>query len=274
MELPKLACCNFIPDVRELKDLALSAGFDGVEWTFNPDNLPQNEDQVQKTARDIAHLFPLEVRYHAALPRTDPGHHDEDKAGAALDIFKKTCRLVSDLGGRYMTLHIGLNRDSTHALSWEKTIDSLKDLVAYARTLGLDLCLENLAWGWTSKPQLFEKLLRKTNALATLDLGHALVSPTVSSHHFALEDFVLPHPNRFVAAHIYHEEIDHQHTPPRELSDLADRLNLLWRLPRCDWWLLELREEKALRQTLAVVQEYLSQRFDLQFYSRTGAMGR
>ena len=136
MELPKLACCNFITDVRELKDFALSAGFNGVEWTFNHENLPQNEDQLQETARAIAYLSPLEIRYHAALPRTDTGHHDEAKAGQALDIFKKTCRLVSDLGGKYMTLHIGLNRDSTHALSWDKTIDSLKDLVAYAPNAG------------------------------------------------------------------------------------------------------------------------------------------
>jgi hypothetical protein len=38
---------------------------------------------------------------------------------------------------------------------------------------------------------------------------------------------------------------------------LQDRLDLLFRLPLCNWWVLELREEAPLFTTLQVVEEFL-----------------
>ena len=38
---------------------------------------------------------------------------------------------------------------------------------------------------------------------------------------------------------------------------MEDRLRLLDTLPLCDWWVLELREEEELRQTLSIIAEYL-----------------
>jgi len=72
-----------------------------------------------------------------------------------------------------------------------------------------------------------------------------------------MEDFMLAHPERFLNAHIYHEETMEGHLPPVTLADMEDRLRLLRSLPLCDWWVLELREEKALVQTLRIVREYL-----------------
>ena len=45
--------------------------------------------------------------------------------------------------------------------------------------------------------------------------------------------------------------------PPQSLTDLQDRLDLIIRLPNCNWWVLELREEGALFTTLQVVEEFL-----------------
>jgi hypothetical protein len=118
------------------------------------------------------------------------------------------------------------------------------------------VCLENLASGWSSRPELFEKLVRKSKAAVTLDIGHARMSPSVQSQRFDLEDFVTPHLRRVLNAHIYHEERNDRHTAPESLADLEDRLHLLTCLP-CDWWVLELREEKALLETLRVVREFL-----------------
>jgi hypothetical protein len=89
-----------------------------------------------------------------------------------------------------------------------------------------------------------------------LDIGHARVSPSVESQHYAVEDFVSPHHDRVFNAHVYHEERDNRHTPPEKLEDVVDRLHLLNSLP-CDWWVLELREEQVLHSTLEVVQQFL-----------------
>ena len=108
---------------------------------------------------------------------------------------------------------------------------------------------------------LFEKLIRKTGAWGTLDIGHAQVSPSITSNLYRVSDFVAPHPEVVLNAHVYHEETDPDgHIPPQSVSDVKERLELLTRLPLCDWWLLELREEQALMQTLEVVREFFQDR--------------
>jgi sugar phosphate isomerase/epimerase len=256
---PKLACCNFFDDVNQLRAYALDHGFDGVDWTFtNPDFLlhPAAETEL---IRAIQSLHPLEVRFHCAFVQTDLGDEDPGQAAAALRKFQAVCRLVAKLRGQYITIHIGLGRDSTCDLCWERTLAGLSDLVQFAGKSWLRLCLENLAWGWTSRPELFEKLLRKSGAWATLDIGHAQVCPSVATKQFTVEDFVHPQPERFCNAHVYDAENSCGHIPPRCLEDIRDRLNLLGSLPLCDWWVLELREEAALLSTLDIIKEFFAQ---------------
>jgi sugar phosphate isomerase/epimerase len=142
-------------------------------------------------------------------------------------------------------------------ISWDETITHLRDVAAKARQHGIRLCLENLARGWTSRPHLYEKLIRKSNCWGTLDIGHAHVCDSIKSQAYDVEDFAVPHPGRILSAHIYHEETAAGHIPPCHYSDLEDRLRLLRRLPLCDWWVLELRQEAALLKTLDCVSEFL-----------------
>ncbi len=256
MTRPRLACCNFISDVEALKRFALEHGFEGIDWSFRRAELPDSAAGEEALARTISRLAPLDVRYHCAFEKTDLGDIDAERARDAMRIFRQVCRLVSKLGGEVMTIHVGLGHDSTLDLSWERTIESLGHLVRYAKSLHLRLCLENLAWGWTSRPDLFEKLIRKAGPWATLDIGHAHVSPSVTTQHYDLEDFVRPHPERFLNAHIYHEENDDGHVPPTALDEIVGRLHLLTELPVCDWWVLELREKEPLLETLAVVRRF------------------
>ena len=255
MTHPKLAMCNFIPDVENLRKTALDHDFSGVDWTFKLEDLPSSEIDESKLHRRISRLAPLEVRYHCAFNGVDLGDANAQKAHEARAIFRKACRLVYKLDGKFMTVHLGLGRDSYDELSWERSVDSLADLVSFAEDLGIRLCLENLASGWSSRPELFEKLVRKSNAGVTLDIGHARVSPSVQSQHYDFEDFVSPHHERVCNAHIYHEECDDSHTAPETLDDMLDRLQLLRCLP-CDWWVLELRDENALLSTLGVVRQF------------------
>jgi len=257
MTRPKLAICNFMPDVEDLKRAALTHGFSGVDWTFRLENLPGNGLEESRLISRILHLQPLEVRYHCAFKGMELGDDEPDRADAARDAFRQACRLVARAGGRFMTVHVGLGRDSSDGLSWERSVRALADLVSFAERLGLCVCLENLASGWSSRPELFEKLVRKSNAGVTLDIGHAHASPSVQSHQYAFEDFVSPHYDRVFNAHVYHEEVGEEHTAPKKLEDVWDRLHLLSHLP-CDWWALELREESALLSTLKVVRDFLN----------------
>jgi sugar phosphate isomerase/epimerase len=256
MSYPKLACCNFIPDVKHLKEFALEHGFEGVDWSFTPENLPRSPREESALVKTISSLHPLEVRYHCAFKRTDLGDANAEEAENAMRVFRRVCRLVSKLGGRFLTIHVGLGRNSTSNLLWDRTVERLTDVVRFANNVGVRLCLENLAWGWTSRPELFEKLIRKSGSWATLDIGHARVSPSVMSQHYELEDFVAPHSERFLNAHVYHEEEEDRHLPPMKVTDIGDRLHLLRKLPLCNWWVLELREEKPLLDTLGVVREF------------------
>ena len=208
MKQPKLAMCNFIPDVDELKQTALTHGFSGVDWTLRLEDLPDNDLEESRLRRSIARLYPLEIRYHCAFNGIDLGDEDPGAAAAARDVLGRACRLVSKLDGRFMTIHLGLGRESCDGLSWGRSVTALGDLVSLAQGLGVCICLENLASGWSSRPELFEKLVRKSNAGVTLDIGHARMSPSVQTQRFAFEDFISPHYERVFNAHVYHEEVD------------------------------------------------------------------
>ena len=257
MMRPKLACCNLINDTFELRGFALEYGFDGIEWSFRTEDLPKSPSEESLLVKRISGLRPLEVRYHCAFEEVDLGNVDPEKADEALKIFRQACLLVSKLGGRTLTIHVGLGLTSTVNLSWSRTIERLAQLVGFSHRLGVRLCLENLAWGWTSRPELFEKLIRRSGCWATLDIGHARVCPSVASQQYAPQDFAMPHPERFLCAHIYHEEEGNVHMPPQRVEDLEERLRILSRLPLCDWWVLELREKRALLNTLKVVRQFM-----------------
>jgi len=256
MKIPKLACCNFIQDPVALKEFALTHGLDGIDWSFTAANAPNRPAEESRLMEIIDNLDPLEVRYHCAIHNMDLGDTDRERSKNALRTFKDLCRTVAKLGGRFFTIHVGLGRSRTHDLSWEDTVARLSQLVQFANNLGVRICLENLAWGWTSRPHLFEKLIRKSGAYATLDIGHAKVSPYVTSQHYDLEDFVGPQPDRFLNAHVYNVENSEGHLAPASLSDMESRLSLLRSLPLCDWWVLELHREEPLLQTLRVAREF------------------
>jgi sugar phosphate isomerase/epimerase len=261
---PIIALPNFISQPELLRDFALEYKFKGVEWTFVPENLPLNgAPDMAETQRAINILAPFEIRFHAALPHTEPGHEDEAEAQKAVEALMDACRMTADLGGKFLTIHLGLGLDSTEFLSWGRTVDRLTDLRRLAQDLGITLCLENLAWGWTSRPNLFEKIVRQTGVSVTLDIGHAQVCESITSRCYDIDDFVAPHPHLVKGAHIYHEEQDDQHLPPSETADIVNRLDMLWRLPDCTWWLLELRNKDALVQTREVIDRYLHNRLSL-----------
>ena len=260
MMIPKLALCNFLSDPRDLKALAFEYGFSGVDWSFDLKSVPDSSFAEAHWAETLSALGPLEIRYHCPFYKLDLGHDDPKEAEKAARVFERIIGLVSRAQGRFLTVHIGLGHDSTQPLSWDLTVSKLRDLVDYGASLGVKVCLENLAWGWTSKPNLFEKLVRGSGAGVTFDIGHAHASEAVRSHYFSPKDFVSPHADCLYNMHIYHTEVSGLgHVPPRRVRDIEDRLDIV-QPGHCDWWVLEVREINGLLQTKQVVDEYLKQR--------------
>jgi sugar phosphate isomerase/epimerase len=261
-ERPKLAMANIFPDLVYLKEFALEHGFEGIDWSFDLNTMPEKPLEESMWARRMSDFNAFEVRYHCPFYRIDLGHHDPWEARAAKAIFKRIIRLVSKAGGKYLTIHIGLGHDSTEPLSWETTINNLADVVHYGAAQGVSVCLENLAWGWTSRPDLFEKLVRLSGTGVTFDIGHAYSCESVRSHQFTVEDFVTPHAGRVFNAHVYHKEVPNLgHLPPERPEDMESRLSLLQDCA-CSWWTLEVKEPQGLLQTKKIVEGYLERSHD------------
>lgn len=255
---PKLVMCNIFPEVEPVKEFALENGFTGIDWSLDLERLPETPLQESMWAREQATLLPFEVRYHCPFYQIDLGHDDPALAAKAEAVFRRIIRLVSKAGGRYLSIHIGLGFDSTEPLSWETTLNNLRRLVQFGARHRITVCLENLAWGWTSRPNLFEKLIRQSGAGVTLDIGHARVCESVRSQQYVIEDFVSPHADRVFNAHIYHTEVPGQgHIPPHTREDIADRLSLLQDIG-CDWWVIEIREPEGLLKTKGIIEAFLT----------------
>lgn len=257
---PCLAMCNFIQDTDALKAFALEHGFAGIDWSFDLNAIPETPGDATAWVRAVHSLKPLEVRFHCPFMKKDLGHEDPEKAEEAAALFRKIVGLVGKAGGRFLTIHIGLGRDTTEPLSWERTLDNLRRLVQFAAERRVSICLENLAWGWTSKPHLFEKMVRKSGAQVTFDIGHAVVAETVTTSQYRVEDFVTPHADRVRIAHVYHAELDGiGHTPPETIADIEDRLKLLERIG-CRFWTIEIREAAPLLHTKQCIDQWLNER--------------
>ena len=257
---PKVAMMNIFEDLKALKAFAFEHGFSGIEWSFHLDTLPQTPAEESWWVKEQSALHPFEVRYHCPFYQIDLGHDDPGEAKAAESLFQRIIRLVSKVSGKYLTIHIGLGHQSTEPLSWETTVDNLRRIVQYGTERRVKVCLENLAWGWTSRPHLFEKLVRRSGAGVTFDIGHAYVCESVVSQHYTLQDFVTPHADRVFNAHIYHiERSGLGHAPPKAVDDIQDRLSLLLEIG-CGWWVIEIQQEDELLQTKRIVNDYLRQR--------------
>lgn len=254
---PKLVMGNIFRDVTELRAFALEHGFSGVDWSFDMDSVPILPAQESSWVRDVNSLSPLEVRYHCPFYRIDLGHDNREESQRADALFRGIVRLVAKARGRYLTIHIGLGRDTTEPLSWDVTIENLSRLVQYGAGLGVTICLENLAWGWTSRPNLFEKLVRKSGAGVTIDIGHAAASEALRTQEYQMEDFVAPHADRVFNAHLYHKEKPGMgHAAPERIEDIIDRLQVIEKTG-CTWWVIEIKEPGGLIRTKGMLEAYV-----------------
>jgi hypothetical protein len=108
MTYPKLACPNLFSDARNLKSFAMDYGFQGIEGTIRPEELPRNSSEDARLTDALSRLAPLEIRYHLFFKDIELGDLDPAKARAAQRTFVRALQVVSCLSGHFVTVHLGL----------------------------------------------------------------------------------------------------------------------------------------------------------------------
>jgi sugar phosphate isomerase/epimerase len=253
---PILAMCNiFDQDAERLARFASKNGFSGIDWSIDP-SLPEGEFLSLMQS-----LAGFQVRYHCRFHGVDVAYSDQ-RGDDSLALLLRTVDQVSRAGGRHMTVHSGLGNPSGNGIHLSRAIDNLAVLVAHGRQNGVAVALENLTTPLTNDPLLFRRMVLESGADVTVDIGHAHAVRHLHARHDIFAEYVLPHRNKILNAHIYHTELDgYGHVPPESLADISDRLDLLGLAESCDWWVIELMNPAEVLRTRDLLQNYLTVAF-------------
>ena len=249
---PVIAMCNiFDQDAERLARFAAEHGFSGIDWSLDP-SLPERE-----FLSHMQSLSGLQVRYHCRFHGVDVAYADR-RGDDSLVLLQSTVDQVARAGGRHMTVHSGLGNPSGEGIDLARAIDNLTVLVAHGRQNGVAVALENLTTPLTSDPLLFQRIVRESGAYVTIDIGHAHAVQDLHPRGDFFGEYVLPHRNRLLNAHIYHTELEgYGHVPPESLSDISSRLDLLSLAESCDWWVVELMSPSEVLRTRDFLRCYL-----------------
>lgn len=252
---PKLAVCShLVPSWEETVELARERD-NGASIDYSLDSA--DLDAVVRDIEVLKAACPnngLEVRYHLPFGDAEIANGDPELARRAVDVMKCAIDRVGEVGGRYVTLHMGLNSDLHGPLRWEHAVEHLTELVEYGREHGVIVCLENLREGFTSEPERFIELIHASGAAVTFDVGHA-TSSEAAARGFGAARFarlVAPH---VANVHVYDRE-GPGHIAPTDLSRIGDALSELV-YSECRWWVVELGNADEVRRTRDLLIHFL-----------------
>lgn len=264
LNLPRLAISNQAFDsAAAVLDFCRAHSCDAVEYTFCRSAREIEKVREEITGIELLLQSGLQVRYHLAFSSMELGHPDPLSAKVAGEFHGVCLDLVAALGGKYITLHVGLDAAVLRQLDYAAAMANLADLVALGEKLGVTVCLENLRRGRSGDPLGYRALLDASGALATLDIGHALAQEDATGiAGYALE-FIECCKERICGAHVYEIEKVHErtgigwHKAPQDLELLRPVLDKLITCPNCQWWLVELTDQREVAETLGLLRGYL-----------------
>ncbi|MFH1624675.1 MAG: TIM barrel protein [Pseudomonadota bacterium] len=240
-------------------DFAIKSGFDGVDWSFDSDRMPFNNESRSQFFSQIRRLrgHQIEVRFHTPFRNAEIGHRDHRIARRAMELHLETLGLIAKVKGQFLTLHVGLGNIADEEVCFKRVQENLKALNALAITRGITITLENLRHGPTSIPEQWIELLKEARIPATFDFGHAKACDAVTKglwNPLAILNLVK---ERLIHAHIYKEENGKEHLPPKTIGDLGiDLLDALMETS-CRWWVIELRERKVALDVKKMLEAYI-----------------
>lgn len=249
---PQIAICNiFDQDAERLLSFANENGFSAIDWSLDP-AMPEPEFLCL-----MKQLSGLLVRYHCRFHGVDVAYADR-RGDDSLALLMRTVDQVARAGGRHMTVHSGLGNPAGEGIELSRAIDNLAILVDHGKQNGVAVALENLTTPLTNDPLLFDRIVRESGAYVTIDIGHAHAVRNLHPLSDVYGDYLLPHRNRVLNAHVYHTELDgYGHVPPETLSDISSRLDLLSQATYCDWWVIELMKPAEVLGTRDILRTYL-----------------
>jgi sugar phosphate isomerase/epimerase len=244
---------RFAESTQAAAEIAAVCGFGGVDFAVTPENvagLSRERDSI------LNRLSPsTEIRFHEYFPMAELGHPDSNVAGPSLDIYKRMVEAIHSAQGKNLTVHIGSNPALHGDVTFSAAVTNLSDLVDYAASRSVEICVENLRTGMTSSPDLFAELIEQSNASVTLDIGHALASRAGQSDGFPY-GILRRLGAKIKNAHIYEFEDEIRgHLAPNGLTVIAPVLDAL-RGAGCEWWVLELANPKDIHLTNALLNGY------------------
>ncbi len=254
MEKVKFALPNiFGQDAVGLADFARANGFAAIDWSLDLDL------SLGNFLRKIESLGDFEVRYHCRFPKLDLAYSDI-RSEYAMAILKRMAEMVSQAGGEHMTIHIGLGLDDDRDLDWGTALANLAELVSFGARRGVTICLENLTTVWTSDPEKFAEMIRESGAGVTFDIGHAHACRANGLIDGSYGRYIALQGDKVFNAHIYHTETKAcGHIAPKEIGEIAERLDVLKSAKSCEWWVIELAEPIEILKTRDMLEEYISQ---------------
>lgn len=250
----KLALCTHImPSLKAVLSHAQEKGYRAIDYSLDW-RLPLFSAQNTQRLRETLQGNHLEIRYHLPFGAVDIGHRDRETAMVSLQLLKQCLEIIRNFGGKFATVHIGLGTP-IEDLDWRRSLSNLQGLVEHGEKLGVVVCLENLKHGWTSEPELFLKLIERSGAKVTFDIGHAFSNPHSRNGGTSCVDFIKLVAPKIINAHIYEAE-DPGHLPPKDLEIISPALTELLKT-KCDWWVIELGKKEWVENTRNLLCTFL-----------------
>lgn len=244
--------CNiFDQDAERLAEFASGRGFSCIDWSIDP-SLPENEFLSR-----MEQLAGFQLRYHCRFHGVDVAYADR-RGDESLELLMRTVDRVAKAGGRHMTVHSGLGNPSGEGIVLARAIDNLSVLVEHGARCGVAVALENLTTPLTNDPLLFRRIVAETGSYVTIDIGHAHAIRGLKPGADICNEYILPHRDRVLNAHIYNTELEgYGHIPPESLEDISSRLDLLGLAVNCDWWVIELMSPEQVLRTRDLLLCYI-----------------
>lgn len=245
----KIAATAKWPTFPDRLDWILKNGF-ALEYAPDPGKLDLFANRIDPYLK-----AGLQVRYHAFLPGYELGHADSESAECGLDMHRRLLEAIKGKGEPVVTIHIGL--DPEQPIDQVRAVQNLTNLVAFGKSMGIIVCLENLRRGLTSDPEIVSDWAEKSGSAITFDLGHAVSCEHVKSGRLKPEDFIRIFADKLHELHLYGSESD-RHYPPRNLAEIQACLDLVAETD-CEWWTIELDDYDEIVFTKQLVSDYIEE---------------
>jgi sugar phosphate isomerase/epimerase len=133
------------------------------------------DPKVRREIEALHRSFGLDLAYHA--PQGELWNFGKLPFDRAVRKLQECIRRAASIGARYLTIHLGVDESYQRRFSRRRAAGVLEATAAYAKDLGIMLCVENLfkphlVAGVQDATEVFE-IVHSSSVGLTLDTGHA-----------------------------------------------------------------------------------------------------